>query len=195
MCSDQGAAIGVSIPSVDCPAVPPGASALAVGLWSVGAVRSGQDLQVRIVVTNRSAAPVVFRVARTGTAALNAQDFDLVAVDPQGKNVPEDAGTCDFGGLNGRSGPVTSSAGVTLPPGGDVTWRVTWRARVHLKSGGVATRLAQPSKWGETTTSPCHESDAPLTPGVYTLTARAPVLPAPFASQHGSASASVTVTQ
>lgn len=193
MCSDQGAAIGVTIPSVDCPAVPPDASTLAVSLSSVGTVRSGQDLEVRIVVTNRSAAPVVFRVARTGMTALTAQEFGLKAVDPQGKNVPEDAGTC--GGFNGTSGPVTSSAGVTLPPGGDVTWRTTWRARVHLKSGGVTTRLAQPGKWGDTTTSPCHESDAPLAPGVYTLTAHAPVLPASFASQLGSASASVTVTQ
>jgi hypothetical protein len=193
MCSDQGAAIGVSLPSVDCPAAPPGPSALTVSLSTVGSVRSGQDLAVQIVVTNRGAAPVVFRVARTGATDLAAVNFGLLAVDPQGKNVPEDAGTC--GGFGRRSDPVTSSAGVTLPPGGDVTWRVTWRARVHVKSGGVETRLAQPSKWGETSESPCHESDVPLAPGIYRLQAHAPVIPGSFASQLGTASATVTVTQ
>ena len=132
VCSDQGAAIGVTIPSVDCPAVSPEASALAVSLSSAGTVRSGQELEVRISVTNRSAASVMFRVALGGTTALPATELGLQAVDPQGKNVPEDAGTC--GGFNGGSGPVTRSAGVTLPPGGDVTWRTTWRARVAAGS-------------------------------------------------------------
>lgn len=178
MCSDQGMTIGLGIPSVDCPKTAPDGAALKVTLVAPARVRPGAEVDVQVVLTNAGSAPAVFRVERFGNGIADPRArFGFAALDPRGAPVPADAGSCGLGGLMGASGTAPSSAGVTLPPGGDVTWRFSWRARVHTKTG-----------------PPCREADVPLAPGTYTLQAHAPVLPEAFAAQLGAARATIEVT-
>jgi hypothetical protein len=193
LCSDQGMGIGIGTPSVDCPKTAPDGAALKVTLVAPARVRPGADVEVQVVLTNTGSAPAVFRVERFGNGIRDSRErFGFAAFDPRGAPVPADAGRCDVGGMMGGSGGTPSSAGVTLPPGGDVTWRFAWRTLVHTKTGGEV--KAVPGQRGMWSQSPCHEADVPLAQGTYTLHARAPVLPEALATQLGTARATIEVT-
>jgi hypothetical protein len=193
MCSDQGMTIGMSIPSVDCPKTAPEGAALKVTLVAPARVRPGAEVELQVVLTNTGSAPAVFRVERVGNGIADVRArFGFAALDPHGVPVPADAGRCDPLGLRGSSGGTPSSAGVTLPPGADVTWRFAWRTVVHTKTGGEF--KAVPGQPGTTSQSPCHEADVPLVPGTYTVQAHAPVLPEAFAAQLGTARTTIEVT-
>jgi hypothetical protein len=193
MCSDQGMGIGMSIPSVDCPKTAPDGAALKVTLVAAARVSPGAEVDVQVVLTNTGSAPAVFRVERFGNGIRDSRArFGFAALDPHSVPVPADASRCDVLGMMGGSGGTPSSAGVALPPGGDVTWRFSWRALVHTKTGGEV--KAVPGQRGTWSQSPCHEADVPLAPGTYTLQAHAPVLPEAFATQLGTARTTIEVT-